>query len=194
MSRRTTTKKGDTHWHNFQWVRAHLAAQPRPLNTVKTYGADTGRYGTSQDGLERWWRHLLGGAAAVRFHRPDSGIGLSAPALASIRAARQLEAAVKLWDLEPHLELLGTASPTRPSPPPDRATPTSSSSPTAAKSRLRWPSPPGRGASAGWRSAAANGPAPKLPRRPFRDPPRNAAPGPLDRACPTLMHLPTPHL
>lgn len=104
-------QKGDTHWHNFQWVRAHLAAQPRPLNTVKTYGADTGRYGTSQDGLERWWRHLLGGAAAVRFHRPDSGIGLSAPALASIRAARQLEAAVKLWDLEPHLELLGDREP-----------------------------------------------------------------------------------
>jgi hypothetical protein len=104
-------QKGDTHWQNFQWVHAHLAAQPRPINTVKTYGADGGRFGNSQDGLERWWRHLLGGAAAVRFHRPDSGIGLSAPALASIRAARQLEAAVKLWDLAPHLELLGDREP-----------------------------------------------------------------------------------
>jgi hypothetical protein len=73
---------------------------------VKTYGADTGRYGTTRDGVERWWRHLIGGAAAVRFHRPDSGLGFSAPAQASIRAARKLESRVKLWNLAPANNLL----------------------------------------------------------------------------------------
>ena len=99
-------KKGQEHWDNFQWVRKHIAGQPRPLNTVKTYGADGGRYGNNRDGLERWWRHVIGGAAAARFHRPDSGLGLSAPAANSIRAARKLESLIKLWDVEPANQLL----------------------------------------------------------------------------------------
>ncbi|MCB1128789.1 MAG: hypothetical protein KDM81_19995, partial [Verrucomicrobiae bacterium] len=61
-------QKGQVHWDNFQWVRRYLAQQPRPINTVKTYGADGNKFGhTDQDGLERVWRHVLGGAAAVRF-------------------------------------------------------------------------------------------------------------------------------
>jgi hypothetical protein len=99
-------KKGQEHWDNFQWVRARLARQLRPLNTVKTYGADGGRFGNNRDGLERWWRHVIGGAASARFHRPDSGLGLSDPAKASLRAARNLESAIKLWDLEPANHLL----------------------------------------------------------------------------------------
>lgn len=99
-------KQGQEHWDNFQWVRARIANQPRPLNTVKTYGADGGRFGNNRDGLERWWRHIIGGAAGARFHRPDSGLGLSAPASAAIRAARKLESLIKLWDVAPANELL----------------------------------------------------------------------------------------
>ena len=99
-------KKGQEHWDNFQWARTHVAKRPRPLNTVKTYGADGGRFGDNRDGLERWWRHVIGGAAAARFHRPDSGLGLAPPAANAIRAARKLESLVKLWDLEPANGLL----------------------------------------------------------------------------------------
>lgn len=99
-------KSGQEHWDNFQWVRARLSRQPRPLNTVKTYGADDGRFGSTRDGVERFWRHVIGGAAAARFHRPDSGLGLSEPAKASLRAARKLESLVKLWDVEPANSLL----------------------------------------------------------------------------------------
>jgi len=100
-------QQGQPHWDNFQWARRHLAKQPRPINTVKTYGADRNKFGhTNRDGLERWWRHLIGGAAAVRFHRPDSGLGFSAPAVAAVRAARKLESLVKPWDLEPAPALL----------------------------------------------------------------------------------------
>lgn len=99
-------QKGQTHWDKFQWVWNYISKQPRPINTVKTYGADTGRYGTTRDGIERWWRHLIGGAAAVRFHRPTSGLGLTQPAIASIKAARKLESFVKMWELTPSNHLL----------------------------------------------------------------------------------------
>jgi hypothetical protein len=99
-------QKGQTHWDNFQWVRDYIADKPRPLNTVKTYGADGGRFGNNRDGLERWWRHVIGGAASARFHRPDSGLGLSEPAVAAIRAARKLESLIKAWEVEPANQLL----------------------------------------------------------------------------------------
>ena len=104
-------QKGQAHWDNFQWVRQHLSARPRPINTVKTYGSDQGRYGTDLDGLQRWWRHLIGGAAAMRFHRPTSGLGFAPKAAASIRAARKLEEAVKLWTLTPANERLVDRAP-----------------------------------------------------------------------------------
>jgi len=103
-------KMGQVHWDNFQWVLAYVAKKPRPLNTVKTYGADGGRFGDNRDGLERWWRHVIGGAASARFHRPDSGLGLSKPAAASIRAARMLESLIKLWDVEPAGGLLSDSA------------------------------------------------------------------------------------
>lgn len=99
-------QKGQTHWDNFQWVRDYLAARTRPINTVKTYGADTGRYGNDRDGVERFWRHVIGGAASARFHRPDSGLGLSKPAIAAIKAARKLESLIRFWDVEPVDNLL----------------------------------------------------------------------------------------
>lgn len=94
-------KRGQEHWDNFQWVRQAIADRPRPINTVKTYGADGNKFGHSdQDGVERLVRHLIGGAASARFHRPDSGLGLSERAKATIRAIRLLESEVAFWDLE----------------------------------------------------------------------------------------------
>lgn len=104
-------KSGQEHWDNFQWARQYVAKAPRPLNTVKTYGADGGRYGKTKDGVARWWRHLVGGAAAVRFHRPTSGLGLAPAAAASIRAARKLESLIPLWDVEPAGDLLADREP-----------------------------------------------------------------------------------
>lgn len=99
--------KGDVHWGNVLWVREYVAASPRPLNSVKIYGADTGRYGTDRDGVERFWRLILAGAASARFHRPDAGLGLSEKAKAAIRAARLAESRVRFWDLQPRQDLLG---------------------------------------------------------------------------------------
>ena len=104
-------KKDQEHWDNFQWVRERIAAQPRPINTVKTYGADGNKFGhTDRDGIERFWRHVIGGAASARFHRPDSGLGFSPTAVASIRAARKLQSLISLWEVEPANQLLSDRS------------------------------------------------------------------------------------
>ncbi|WDQ17769.1 putative collagen-binding domain-containing protein [Rhodopirellula sp. P2] len=99
--------KGQKHWDNFLDVREYLSTQPRPINTTKTYGADGNKFGhKDQDAIERFWRHLLAGAASMRFHRPDSGLGLNDKAVACLRAARKLESLVPLWSIEPKNQLL----------------------------------------------------------------------------------------
>jgi hypothetical protein len=104
--------KGQKHWDNFLYVRQYLARSPRPMNTTKTYGATGNKFGhTDQDGIERFWRHLLAGAASMRFHRPDSGLGLNDKAVACIRAARKLESLVPLWSVTPANELLTEREP-----------------------------------------------------------------------------------
>ena len=99
-------RKGQVHWDNFQWVRNYIASNPRPLNTVKTYGSDSGRHGSTQDAIERWWQHVLGGVASARFHRPPSGLGLSPLSMASVLVARKIESVVKFWELQPGNNLL----------------------------------------------------------------------------------------
>ncbi len=104
--------QGDKHWDNFLSVRRYLSSQPRPMNTTKTYGADGNKFGhTYQDGVERFWRHLLAGAASMRFHRPDSGLGLNDRAVACIRSARELEKRIPLWTVSPAMELLSDREP-----------------------------------------------------------------------------------
>ncbi len=99
--------KGQKHWDNFLSVRAYLSKHPRPMNTTKTYGADGNKFGhTDQDGVERLFRHLLAGAASMRFHRPDSGLGLSDKAVSAIRAARLLESKIPQWSVRPANDLL----------------------------------------------------------------------------------------
>lgn len=99
-------QKGQVHWDNFQTIRNYISNQPRPLNTVKTYGADGNRHGNTKNGLERWWRHVIGGAASARFHRPPSGLGLSDLSANSIKVAREIEKLVKFWELIPGNKLL----------------------------------------------------------------------------------------
>lgn len=96
--------RGQGHWGNLAWVRAYVANSPRPLNTVKIYGADGGRYGNSRDGVERFWRNLFGGVAGTRFHRPDSGIGASDLARRQIHAFRAVEDRFDFFSATPDVE------------------------------------------------------------------------------------------
>ncbi|MBN2308712.1 MAG: hypothetical protein JXR94_07050 [Candidatus Hydrogenedentes bacterium] len=103
--------KGQAHWDNAQRQRERIAAQPRPLNMVKMYGADSGRFGTTRDGIERFWRNVFGGMAAVRFHRPDSGLGLSEFAQANLRSMRMVTDGLDIFTCAPHNDLLSEREP-----------------------------------------------------------------------------------
>ncbi|MCB0111973.1 MAG: hypothetical protein KDE53_38885, partial [Caldilineaceae bacterium] len=99
---------GLPHWQNPQQIRQLIqgSGQLRPMNSVKIYGANTGRYGTTRDAQERFWRNIFGGLAAARFHRPPSGLGLSPIAQAHIHAMRQLTDRIDIFRCEPHLDLI----------------------------------------------------------------------------------------
>jgi len=104
--------RGQEHWDNFLYVRRYLQDQPRPMNTTKIYGADGNKFGHSdQDAIERFWRHLLGGGASLRFHRPDSGLGINDKAVVCIRAARHVEQHIPFWSIDPANDLLGARQP-----------------------------------------------------------------------------------
>ena len=100
------------HWDNMQAFRQRIieSGRPRPINTVKIYGCNTGRYGTSRDGLERFWRNIFGGLAATRFHRPTSGLGLSPRAQAHIRSMRMITDEIDVFSCGPRRDLLGNFS------------------------------------------------------------------------------------
>ncbi|NOX55613.1 MAG: hypothetical protein GXP27_14475 [Planctomycetes bacterium] len=105
--------KGQKHWDNLQYIRAYVAKRPRPINCVKIYGADTGRFGNTRDGEERFWRNILGGLASSRFHRPDSGLGLSDRAKRHIKSMRMLTAELDIFRCKPDVasRLLSERSP-----------------------------------------------------------------------------------
>ena len=99
-------QKGQQHWDNAQRQRARIANNVRPLNNVKIYGADTGRFGNDRDGMERFWRNVFGGLASARFHRPTSGLGLGTKAQANIRSMRMVTDKMDVFSCAPHNDLL----------------------------------------------------------------------------------------
>ena len=99
-------QKGQQHWDNAQRQRARIADNIRPFNNVKIYGADTGSFGNDRDGMERFWRNIIGGLASARFHRPTSGLGLETKAQANIRSMRMLTDKMNIFACAPHNDLL----------------------------------------------------------------------------------------
>ncbi|MBD3182491.1 hypothetical protein GF312_09380 [Candidatus Poribacteria bacterium] len=102
-------QKGQTHWDNTQKFRAELSLL-RPINNIKIYGADTGRFGDDRDGLERFWRNVLGGFASARFHRPDSGQGLNENAQNHLKSMRMLADSMDIFTCKPGNDLLSNRS------------------------------------------------------------------------------------
>jgi hypothetical protein len=102
-----------THWDSLKWLLEQVSKAPRPSNHTKIYGSGYYSFGTGgpEDGIERFWRNILGGSAAARFHRPDAGNGLNDRAKGSVMAARLLERQIKFWDITPHMELLSEREP-----------------------------------------------------------------------------------
>lgn len=100
---------GQEHWDigYRQIQRIHASDQPRPVNNIKVYGATGNKFGhTTQDGIERFVRNVLLGAASTRFHRPDSGLGLNDTAQVVIKSMRMLTNAYDHFSAAPAMDLL----------------------------------------------------------------------------------------
>ena len=107
-------QKGQQHWDNGlrQIARLRNMNYLRPVNNVKTYGSDNGRHGHgSQNGMESFIRSVFFGSAAVRFHRPNSGLGLSEQAQAVIKSMRELSDRMDFFKAGPDNSLLGHREP-----------------------------------------------------------------------------------
>jgi len=95
---------GRAHYEGIQYVRNRIAARPRPLSNVKIYGNTY--FGTAKDGMARFWRNIIGGAASARFH--EKHLGFSDAAQQMIRSARAVTKAFDLFACEPRPDLLHT--------------------------------------------------------------------------------------
>ena len=105
-------RPANSHWENPQEIRRRITASGhiRPMNSVKIYGANSGRYGSTRDAQERFWRNIFGGFASSRFHRPPAGLGLNEIAQAHIRSMRMLTDAIDVVSCVPHNDLLENRS------------------------------------------------------------------------------------
>ena len=100
---------GEKQWTNGlkQIEKLRLAGNLRPVNNVKTYGNDLGTHGGgTQNGIQSFIRSTLFGSAAVRFHRPPSGLGLGDTALAVIHDMRMATDRIDFFNAKPHNDLL----------------------------------------------------------------------------------------
>ncbi|MCA9215936.1 MAG: hypothetical protein KDB27_22875 [Planctomycetales bacterium] len=102
----------DEHWKRLQLLLRLVDKHPRPTNHVKIYSGGFASFGTGslEDGVERFWRDILGGSAAVRFHRPPENKPFDYRTKSCIRAARLMTTMIAPWELAPHMELLSDRS------------------------------------------------------------------------------------
>jgi hypothetical protein len=83
------------------------AGNLRPVNNIKTYGNDLGQHGGgTHNGIQSFIRSTLFGSAAVRFHRPQSGLGLGDTAQVVLQSIRMATDRIDFFHAEPHNELL----------------------------------------------------------------------------------------
>ncbi len=98
-------------WDQLMKLRQFLASNPRPINNTKVYGgeADKGPHGTTDDGIQKFWRNIMAGSASSRFHRDavyQVGLGLNELARANLRSLRMLTDEMSIFSTEPRNDLL----------------------------------------------------------------------------------------
>jgi hypothetical protein len=98
-------QNGQTHWDNMMAARQLIGDPVRPMNNVKIYGGDH-HGGGLVEGVNKFWRNVMGGCASARFHRPGKvpgyyGAGLSELAQIQIRSARMFEETFDIFRAQP---------------------------------------------------------------------------------------------
>lgn len=103
---------GEVHYNTvlYVWNKVQESGILRPINNVKIYGAEIGWTAGHHTGIERFWRNIFAGSAAVRFHRPPWGLGSSDIALSNVKSMRMLTDSINIFESVPANELLSERS------------------------------------------------------------------------------------
>ncbi len=81
----------ESHWTNLCFMKNILYNNPVPLNNVSVAGGQLGDWTSGPaHAVERFWRNLVGGAAALRFEAEPFGLGLSERAQMHLKSAQML--------------------------------------------------------------------------------------------------------
>ena len=100
------------HYDMIKGIREQLLNNPIPINSVKVYGGNIGRWTVSvEEGTKRFWRIIFAGCASVRFHREGPsehffGIGLSDLAQTHIRSMKMFTEKFHVFSCTPLNDLL----------------------------------------------------------------------------------------
>ncbi|MFP4366405.1 MAG: hypothetical protein ACLFQA_04860, partial [Bacteroidales bacterium] len=102
---------GRLNWDRAQYIFEYISDNPRPVNSTKIYGSDNHEgwlhHGmTTEHAVQTFFRNITGGFASSRFHRPPHGLGLSGITINSMKTIREIEELVRMWDIEPRMDLL----------------------------------------------------------------------------------------
>lgn len=101
-------QSGQKHWDEVESLmkRLEMSKVNRPINNVKVYGYKTNNGKNPRNGVENFVKNVLVGSAAVRFHRPLSGLGLNDTAQNVIKGMRDLTEKMNFINAKPHNDML----------------------------------------------------------------------------------------
>lgn len=91
---------GQRHYDRAVHVMERIASRPRPVNSTKIYGSATSRFVDEDVAISSFWKSLLAGQAAVRFHREPSGLGTQPLARQSVQLGREIFDRFNIFDSE----------------------------------------------------------------------------------------------
>ncbi|MDI6451070.1 putative collagen-binding domain-containing protein [Anaerobaca lacustris] len=108
---KTNRSHKQAHWDCILLVRSRLEQSGfiRPMNNTKIMYGPPFRTRTDAEKMElvdKFWRNVLGGTAAARFHREFNGLGLNDLAQVQIRSVRIFTDAWNVFVCEPRNALL----------------------------------------------------------------------------------------
>ncbi len=106
--------RGQGHWDNLMSMRTKIASHGvMPMTNEKIYGGlDGSNYsaGTESEAIDRFWRNIIAGCAAVRFHRPALpaawGSGLNDRVQRNLQAMDMFLEEFDIFSATPHNDLL----------------------------------------------------------------------------------------
>ncbi|WP_411029991.1 hypothetical protein [Spongiimicrobium sp. 3-5] len=107
-------ERGEKHWQMVRYATTKALEVNRLTHMNKIYGSvskTASVMGSDNNAIEEFWRGLIAGVAGARFHRPESGLGLSPKSKKSLQSVRLVEEKLKFWEVVSKQHLISEVEP-----------------------------------------------------------------------------------